>query len=150
MPPPPTPSRTIQPCRSDAPSLEKFQSSFKTLKPAQFPTSARRSLLSLKPQDRIIISAPTIIKADKQRTLICLKQSPRVPRCLLQYHQRTHPRFSHSAEQQPLNIFSFALLVSSAFPESSRRKRRNQHTEVIQSGLWEPWSIKTFQQYLSA
>lgn len=60
------------------------------------------------------------------------------------FQQHTRLRFFHSAEQQPLNVFSSALLVSSAFPESSRRKIRYQHTEVIQSGLWKHWSVKTF------
>lgn len=64
------------------------------------------------------------------------------------FHQRTHLRSFHSAEQQPLNVFSFALLVSSAFPDSSR-KIRNQSTEVIQTCLQKHWSVKTFQQYLS-
>lgn len=63
-------------------------------------------------------------------------------------HQRTHLHFFHSAEQQPLNVFSSALLVSAVFHESSR-KIRNQSTKVIQLGLWKYSPVKTFQQYFS-
>lgn len=84
------------------------------------------------------MSASTTTKADKQpENAHLLEAEPTSTETLpVFFHQRTHPRFFHSAAQQLLNVFSSALLVSSAFPESSRGNIRNQHTEIIQSGVY--------------
>ena len=136
---------------SDTRSSEKFQTYSKTLKPAHFPTSTRCSLLSLKTQDRIIISAPTIIKADKQTSrqtiLICLKQNPWAPRYL---HSSTHPSaflsLSRAAASKCLFLCSSCLLCFSWIFKKKKKKLMYWGHSVR---FRKRWSVRTFQQYLA-